>query len=67
MIWTTRDNNDVICFYTADNQKFFKLNDATKYVASKYNSLEKKYNSFNTCFERSRKLKVIISKIYPTT
>ena len=67
MIWTTRDNNDVICFYTADNQKFLKLNDATKYVASKYDSLKEKHKSFNTCFERSRKLKVIMSKIYPTT
>ena len=63
MIWTTRDKNGIICFYTADNQKFFKLNDATKYVTSKYNSLREKSDSFNTCFERSRKLKVIMSKI----
>lgn len=67
MIWTLRDNKGTICFYTADNKKFFKLNDATNYVASKYNSLEKNYNNFNTCFERNRKLRIIMDKIYPTT
>lgn len=67
MIWTTRDKKGITCFYTADNQKFLKLNDATEYVASKYDSLKYKQNSFNVCFDRSRKLKVIMDKIYPTT
>jgi hypothetical protein len=67
MIWTIRDNKGIICFYTADNHKFLKLNDATNHVASKYNSLQEKHDNFNTCFERNRKLKVIMDKIYPTT
>jgi hypothetical protein len=63
MIWTIRDKNGTVYFYTADNRRFLKLNDATEYVASKFHSLKGKHDTFNTCFERNRKLKVIMERI----
>ena len=62
MIWTIKDKGKVY-FYTADNKKFDRIIDATRHLTIKFNSLKEKEKSFNTCFERNRKLKIIISKL----
>ncbi len=62
MIWTVREK-DGIFFYTSDNEKFKNLKDATNHVASNYNSLMESQNEYNVYFERSQKLRLIVSKM----
>jgi hypothetical protein len=62
MIWTIREK-DGIFFYTSDNEKFKKLKDATNHVASNYNSLRENQIQYNVYFERSQKLRLIVSKM----
>jgi len=67
MIWASWNENGDIYYYTADNKKFKTIADATIYLSVTYEELKKQEKYFNTCFERNRKLKVIINKInYPT-
>ena len=62
MIWVKKED-DVIYYYTADNRKFTTIVDATIYITSNYNMLKEQENSFNTCFERNRKLKLIMTNL----
>ncbi len=62
MIWTIREKG-TIYFCTSDNKKFTILKDATNYVASKFNKLLVDKNNYNTYYERSKKLKIIMAKM----
>ena len=64
MIWTKRDNNGDICFFTSDNKKFHNIKDATEYVASNYDNLIINNLNYNIDFERKRKLNIITDKIF---
>ena len=63
MIWTIKDVNGKIYFYTPDNKKFIRLIDAVQHVTSNYILLKEQKDCFNARFERNRKLKLIMAKM----
>lgn len=63
MIWTIRNDEGNIGFYTSDGNIFSTMKDATNHVASNIEELYEKNYRFNLLYERKKKLNIILSRL----